>query len=81
MFADGSREMFATLLQSVLICTVTYSLWRYFRQAFVKSPLDNIPGPPSPSWMTGECQFAQSRAAPPSLGCLVMFAPHTRSPL
>ncbi|EIW54984.1 cytochrome P450 [Trametes versicolor FP-101664 SS1] len=53
MFADGSREMFATLLQSVLICTVTYSLWRYFRQAFVKSPLDNIPGPPSPSWMTG----------------------------
>ncbi|KAH9852301.1 cytochrome P450 [Lenzites betulinus] len=53
MLADGSGEMFTTLLQSVLICAVTYSLWRYFRQVFVKGPLDNIPGPPSPSWMTG----------------------------
>ncbi|KAI0828713.1 cytochrome P450 [Trametes gibbosa] len=53
MHTDRPGEMLATLLQSALICAVTYSLWRYFRQAVVKSPLDNIPGPPSPSWMTG----------------------------
>ncbi|KAI0631279.1 cytochrome P450 [Trametes polyzona] len=53
MLPDASGEMLATLVQSALICAVTYSLWRYFRQVFVKSPLDNIPGPPSPSWMTG----------------------------
>ncbi|KAI0355907.1 cytochrome P450 [Trametes cingulata] len=45
--------MFTILLQSALICAVTYTLWKYFRQTFVKNPLDNIPGPPSPSWMTG----------------------------
>ncbi|KAI0763487.1 cytochrome P450 [Trametes elegans] len=53
MTADGSGEMLAILFESALICAATYSLWRYFRQTFVKSPLDNLPGPPSPSWMTG----------------------------
>ncbi|KAI0641561.1 cytochrome P450 [Trametes meyenii] len=53
MAADGSGDMLTILLQSTLICAVTYSLWRYFRQWLVKDPLDNIPGPSSPSWMTG----------------------------
>ncbi|KAI8972821.1 cytochrome P450 [Trametes punicea] len=53
MSADESGDMFAILLQSALICAVTYTLWSYFRRMFVKNPLDNIPGPPSPSWMTG----------------------------
>ncbi|KAI0718795.1 cytochrome P450 [Cerioporus squamosus] len=41
------------IVESVLICGVTWTLWRYFRQMFVKNHLDNIPGPPSPSWVTG----------------------------
>ncbi|KAI0327588.1 cytochrome P450 [Cubamyces sp. BRFM 1775] len=53
MSADETGEMFTILLESALICAVTWTLWSYFRQMCVKSPLDNIPGPPSPSWMTG----------------------------
>ncbi|OBZ67636.1 Docosahexaenoic acid omega-hydroxylase CYP4F3 [Grifola frondosa] len=41
------------LLQSALICAATWFLWRYFRHIFVKSPLDNLPGPPSQSFVKG----------------------------
>ncbi|KAI0355248.1 cytochrome P450 [Trametes cingulata] len=41
--------MFGTLAQAAVICGVSWFLWKYFRQIFVKSPLDNIPGPPSQS--------------------------------
>ena len=54
MSTDESGEMFTILLESALICAVTWTLWNYFRQMCVKSPLDNIPGPPSPSWMSGK---------------------------
>ena len=30
-----------------------YILWRVFRNFFIKSAFDNIPGPPSSSWITG----------------------------
>ena len=43
------------ILESAAICAVTWTLWKYFRQVFVKNHLDNIPGPPCPSWITGEC--------------------------
>lgn len=45
------------LLESVLICASTWFLWKYFRHLVVKSPLDNIPGPPSPSFWTGKVFF------------------------
>ena len=43
------------IIESTLICAVTWTLWRYFRQVFVKNHLDNIPGPTCPSWVTGSC--------------------------
>ncbi|KAH9857416.1 cytochrome P450 [Lenzites betulinus] len=36
--------MLASLLQAVALCSVTWLVWKYFRQVFVKSPLDNVPG-------------------------------------
>ena len=45
--------MFSVLLQAVLICTSTWFLWKFFRQSVVKSNLDNIPGPASPSFWYG----------------------------
>ncbi|KAM5533780.1 hypothetical protein V8D89_012555 [Ganoderma adspersum] len=45
--------MIASLLQGAVICSVTWFLWKYFRQVFVKSPLDNLPGPPAESFLYG----------------------------
>ncbi|OCH84539.1 cytochrome P450 monooxygenase [Obba rivulosa] len=41
------------LLQSVLICSATWFLWKSLRQFIVKSSLDNLPGPPSKSLWRG----------------------------
>ena len=46
--------MAALLLQAFVICAVSWVLWKYFRQVVVKSPLDNIPGPPSQSFLYGK---------------------------
>ncbi|KAH9941860.1 cytochrome P450 [Epithele typhae] len=45
--------MLATIAQSTLICGVSYVLWKYFRQVFVRSPLDNVPGPAPESFKLG----------------------------
>ncbi|KAM5537528.1 hypothetical protein V8D89_008855 [Ganoderma adspersum] len=45
-----------SVLQAILICTSTWFLWRFFRQSVVKSNLDNIPGPASPSFLYGHIQ-------------------------
>ncbi|KAI0930907.1 hypothetical protein AcV7_004962 [Taiwanofungus camphoratus] len=46
------------LVRWLLTCVVAWLLWRYMRQRFVKSPLDNIPGPPAQSfWMGNLHQF------------------------
>ncbi|EJF59817.1 cytochrome P450 [Dichomitus squalens LYAD-421 SS1] len=45
--------MLASLLQGIAICSATWFLWKYFRQVFVKSPLDNIPGPAAESFIYG----------------------------
>lgn len=42
------------LSQAALICGFSWLLWKYFRQVFIKSPLDNIPGPPRESFLFGE---------------------------
>ena len=44
-----------TLLQSALICGITWFTWKFFRQFVVKSDLDNVPGLPSPSFLYGTC--------------------------
>ncbi|PIL33301.1 cytochrome P450 [Ganoderma sinense ZZ0214-1] len=33
---------------------VAFILWHVFRNFFTRSPFDNIPGPPSSSWITGD---------------------------
>ncbi|OBZ77377.1 hypothetical protein A0H81_02561, partial [Grifola frondosa] len=48
-----TKPMIVLLLQSALICAVTWFLWKHFRHSIVKSPLDNIPGPRSQSFIHG----------------------------
>ncbi|KAI0760494.1 cytochrome P450 [Fomes fomentarius] len=38
--------MLTILAQGLAICTLSWILWKYFRQILIGSPLDNIPGPP-----------------------------------
>ncbi|KAI1794332.1 cytochrome P450 [Ganoderma leucocontextum] len=45
--------MVGTPLQAVLTCGATWLLWKILRQFGVKSALDNLPGPPSPSMLLG----------------------------
>ncbi|RPD54893.1 cytochrome P450 [Lentinus tigrinus ALCF2SS1-7] len=45
--------MILLLLQGAAICGVSWLLWKYFRQLVVMSSLDNIPGPPSQSFLYG----------------------------
>ncbi|KAI0760477.1 cytochrome P450 [Fomes fomentarius] len=45
--------MIAPLLESLVICAVSWLLWKYFRQIITKSPLDRIPGPLSRSFLYG----------------------------
>ncbi|KAJ3475171.1 hypothetical protein NLI96_g12013 [Meripilus lineatus] len=39
--------------ETLIICLVSWILWRVFRRLVMTSPLDNIPGPPSNSFWTG----------------------------
>ncbi|KAI0661554.1 cytochrome P450 [Cubamyces menziesii] len=48
-----SNDIVTSLVQGVIICSATWVLWKFFRQWVVKSPLDNIPGPPSKSFLYG----------------------------
>ena len=52
--------MVPSLLQATIIGGVTWILWRFFRPIVVESPLDNIPGPPSRSFLYGEPRVAFS---------------------
>ncbi|KAI0687587.1 cytochrome P450 [Earliella scabrosa] len=45
--------MVSSLLQTTILGGLTYILWRCFRHVVVESPLDNIPGPPSRSFLYG----------------------------
>jgi cytochrome P450 len=45
--------MILLLLQVITLYTVSWVCWRAFRQYFVKSALDNIPGPPAKSLWKG----------------------------
>ena len=45
--------MVSLILQALVICSTTWFLWKLFRGLFVKTDLDRIPGPPSPSFLYG----------------------------
>ena len=49
--------MLFSIFETLLICTSTWFLWKYFRHVFVKTPLDNVPGPASPSFWLGRCRL------------------------
>ncbi|RPD54902.1 cytochrome P450 [Lentinus tigrinus ALCF2SS1-7] len=45
--------MLALLAQAAVICGTSWLLWKFVRQYVVKSDFDNLPGPPSPSFLYG----------------------------
>ncbi|KAI0659728.1 cytochrome P450 [Cubamyces menziesii] len=53
--------MVSLILQALVICSTTWFLWKLFRGLFVKTDLDRIPGPPSPSFLYGNLKELYSR--------------------
>ena len=49
-----SNTAMFTILQGVIVYAILYALWKLWRQFLIKLPLDNIPGPPSHSFLFGE---------------------------
>ena len=47
--------MLTLLAQTILVCGSCWALWKAIRQYVGQGTLDNIPGPPSPSILFGEC--------------------------
>ena len=47
--------MLSVLSRGIIISVVSWVLWRIVRPLVVKSPLDNIPGPPPKSSWRGNC--------------------------
>ncbi|KAI0716800.1 cytochrome P450 [Earliella scabrosa] len=45
--------MLSSVLEAAIISATSWLLWKYLRQIFVKSPLDNVPGPVSKSFALG----------------------------
>ena len=45
--------MLTLILQGILLYGLSVACWHVFRQYVVKTALDNIPGPPSPSFFKG----------------------------
>ncbi|KAI0760472.1 cytochrome P450 [Fomes fomentarius] len=45
--------MLTAVLQAVAICFLSWFLWKYLRQIVVRTPLDNIPGPLTKSFLYG----------------------------
>ena len=45
--------MLPLFAQGIALYGVCWVFWRIFGQLIVKSPLDNIPGPPSKNWWKG----------------------------
>ena len=39
--------------EGIALYGVSWVLWRIFRHFIIRSPLDNIPGPPSKNWWKG----------------------------
>nr|BED42974.1 cytochrome P450 monooxygenase [Trametes versicolor] len=57
--------MLVSLSQACLVGGFTWCLWKCFGQALVKSPLDNIPGPPRESFLYGNLRQMLERHAWP----------------
>lgn len=50
-------SVFAMVPYIVMLC-IAWVAWKFVRYVFTpKSQIDNLPGPASPSWITGKCIF------------------------
>ncbi|KAL4242915.1 cytochrome P450 family protein [Abortiporus biennis] len=49
------------IVQATLACGTLWVLWKLFRNYVLRSPLDNIPGPKSSSWLTGNIKEFEDR--------------------
>ncbi len=52
--ASSCQTMLHPLLQASVLLIAAGVLWKYLKQLVLKSPLDNIPGPPFNSFLYGE---------------------------
>ncbi|OJT12109.1 hypothetical protein TRAPUB_11334 [Trametes pubescens] len=53
--------MVSPLLQAVFACGATWLLWKVICRLVVKNDLDNLPGPPSPSFIYGHVKQLYNR--------------------
>ncbi|KAI0828716.1 cytochrome P450 [Trametes gibbosa] len=53
--------MISTPIQLILICGMTWVLWRVFRKFIITGDLDNLPGPDSPSFIYGNLKQLYAR--------------------
>jgi hypothetical protein len=45
------------ITQGIIAYAIFWCCWRILRRLIVKTNLDNVPGPASDSFLTGECRF------------------------
>ena len=53
MYDRLGRSLNALFLVEKELHGVSWALWRIFGRFIVRSPLDNIPGPPPTNWLKG----------------------------
>ncbi len=51
--------MLGVLCQAAFVCGSTWLLWKVVRRYTVHSVLDNLPGPPSPSFLHGQSTMSR----------------------
>ncbi|EMD37251.1 hypothetical protein CERSUDRAFT_113894 [Gelatoporia subvermispora B] len=54
-------SMLLSALQIIVLCSASWSLWKFLRQHIVKSALDNIKGPPAKSFWRGHISQLNGR--------------------
>lgn len=47
--------MFTILLRVIIVYAFSYAFWMLIRRYLINSTLDNLPGPPSQSFLFGDC--------------------------
>ena len=56
--------MITLILQVILLYTLSLAYWHLVRRFAVKTALDNIPGPPCPSFFKGATSLVAKRTMP-----------------
>ena len=67
MPTPASFAMLYLIFQAILVYGVSFAFWRVVRQYVVKTSLDNIPAPPSPSFFKGTIFLLAKRSTPEHL--------------